>query len=99
MDACADVGRLEPGRFRPQCFVTRAGVTQVNISQNRPRPGWKRPAHLERQDVHAGLPHRALAPPVVRRVPVLHDAQPRAPRRLRAAADRAAVCATRMRCV
>jgi hypothetical protein len=32
------------GRFRPQ-YVIRTGVTQVNLSQNGPRPRWKRLAH------------------------------------------------------
>jgi hypothetical protein len=36
---------LLPGRFRPQYFVTRTGVTQVNLSQYGPIPRWKRLAH------------------------------------------------------
>jgi hypothetical protein len=34
-----------PGRFRPQCFLTRNRRTQVNLSQEGPIPRWGRPAH------------------------------------------------------
>jgi hypothetical protein len=33
------------GRFRPQYFLTRTGVTQVHLSQCGPIPRWQRPAH------------------------------------------------------
>jgi hypothetical protein len=36
-----------PGRFRLQYFVTRTGVTQVDLSQYGPIPRWTRPAHLQ----------------------------------------------------
>ena len=38
--------RTLPGRFRPQYFVTRTGVIEVNLSQYGPIPRRKRPAHL-----------------------------------------------------
>jgi hypothetical protein len=46
-----------PGRFHPQYFLTRTGVTQVNISQYGPIPRWKRPAHRPEQpeDVPRGV--------------------------------------------
>eukprot|EP01047_Picozoa_sp_COSAG01_P025625 COSAG01_NODE_1626_length_9689_cov_12.495412_3_plen_257_part_00 len=43
--AC-DAPVLLSRRFYPQYYVTRTGGTQANLSQNRPMPRWKRPAHV-----------------------------------------------------
>jgi hypothetical protein len=42
---CSKATRSCPGVSIPNC-LTRTGVTQVNLSQNRPIPRWKRPTHF-----------------------------------------------------